>query len=61
MNEERRKKITAAKAILEDCLNEETQYKEDMPEGLANSQKGDDAQSNIDALQEAVDALDNIT
>ena len=74
MNKERRKRIAAAVQIidvakgqleaakenLESELADEQDYYDNMPEAIQGSEKGDETQTRIDALQNAVDALDSI-
>ena len=74
MNNERRARIAAAQVLLRDAFNaleelqqEEQDYFDNMPESLQNGQKGDDAQTAIDALEtaaseaeSAADGLDEV-
>lgn len=50
--------IEAAKSKLEEILEEEQEYFDNMPESFQGGDKGDTAQATIDALQEAIDSLD---
>jgi len=66
MNDERRKEITKAQAlideakgILENCESEEREYFDNMPENMQSGEKGQKAEAAADALQEAVDNLDS--
>ena len=43
--------------VIEDSLNDEQDYFDNMPEGIQNSEKGEMAQEAIDKLQEAVDLV----
>ncbi|MBY3038917.1 hypothetical protein [Rhizobium laguerreae] len=67
MNKERRKEIARAlamveeaKSILEICRDEEQDYFDNMPESFQGGDKGDVAQTAIDALDEAVSNLDDV-
>ena len=67
MNKERRKeialasaKIEEAKNMLESCLEGEQEYYDNMPENLQSGEKGDAAQSAIDALHSAIDHLEDV-
>lgn len=66
MNNQRRKDIAKAaaliedaKSILEDALAEEQEYLDNMPESFQNGEKGELAQAAIDALDEAGQHLDD--
>lgn len=68
MNKERRKEIARAQAMLEEaksileaCRDEEQDYYDSMPESFRGGQKGDDAQTAIDALEEAASQLDDVS
>lgn len=65
MNAARRKQIEKAatlieqaKEILQECLDEEQEYFDNMPESIQNGEKGERAQSAVDGMQEIVDDLD---
>lgn len=74
MNKERRKQINEAadlfakayamiedvKSILQEALDEEQEYYDNMPEGLQGGDKGDMAQSAISALESAIDAMEGL-
>lgn len=45
--------INEATGIIEGCTDDEQEYFDAMPEGIQSSQKGDDAQTAIDALESA--------
>jgi hypothetical protein len=67
MNKERRaalakalELVEEAKAILEEAASEEQDYYDNMPEGLQGGEKGDNAQTAIDALENAVNSCDEI-
>jgi hypothetical protein len=60
MNAERRKQITELARQVQNVLDEEQGYFDNMPEGLQAGDKGDSAQSAIDSLQQAVDSLEEI-
>ena len=49
-----------AKAIVEQAHGEEEEYYETMPENFQFGDKGEVAQAAIDAMQEALDAFDEI-
>lgn len=64
MNSERRKAIKAAindleriRSDLKDCQTDEEDYKDNMPENLKEGEKGEAAQTAIDALDTACDSL----
>jgi len=67
MNKERRKLIAKAeeligeaRALLEQARDEEGDYCDNMPEGIANGEKGDAAREGLDKLCAACDDLENI-
>ena len=74
MNNERRKEIAEAvallvkakaqyedaAAILENCKDEEEEAFENLPEGLKGSDRGEAMEQAIEYLQNAIDELDNI-
>jgi flagellar biosynthesis chaperone FliJ len=74
MNKERRKQINEAgvifgkahamiedaKALLQDALDEEQEYYDNMPESLQGGDKGDMAQSAISALESAIEAMEGL-
>ena len=74
MNAARRKAITevqsdiqdalgvfeAAKETIENLRDEEQEYLDNMPESFQNGEKGEAAQSAIDALTDAMESLDEI-
>jgi hypothetical protein len=66
MNDARRKAITEAhakldeaKSLLETTRDEEQDYYDAMPESFQNGDKGEKAQSAIDALDEAINELES--
>lgn len=70
MNAQRRKEIEAAielirqgQSQLEDLMNEEQDYYDNMPEGLQSSERGEMAEAAISALESAIsgceDAINN--
>lgn len=68
MNNERRKRIAQAQAlldeafeILESCRDEEQEYYDAMPESLQGGEKGEAATSAIDYLEEAAQATSDAT
>ena len=74
MNNERRKKIAEAveqinaaignienaKAILDECKDEEQDAFDNLPEGLQSSERGECMEENIGYLEAAISELDNI-
>lgn len=52
-------KITEARAVLEQCRDEEQEYYDAMPEGIQNGSRGDAAQETIDNLEEAISILED--
>lgn len=52
--------IESAKATFADARDEEQEYLDNMPEGIAGGEKGDKAQETIDALDNALTHLENI-
>lgn len=64
MNKQRRKsiheiilRIEKCAELLEDVMNEEQEAFDNMPEGLANSERGMASELAIDLLSEAIDNL----
>lgn len=49
-----------AKGIVESCRDEEQEYFDNMPEGFQNADRGSNAQSAIDAMEEAIGHLETI-
>lgn len=60
MNNDRRKRIQDAIAILQYVLDEEQEAYDNMPESLQSSERGDNSQSAIDALDTAIGELEGI-
>ena len=67
MNKQRRKKLIEIssklemiKSELEDCLNEEEDYYDNIPEKLQSSLRSEIAENVIDNMQNATDNLDEI-
>ena len=67
MNKKRRSEIARATAlieqawlILETCRDEEQDYYDNMPESFQDGEKGEAAQTPIDALDEAVSSLEEM-
>lgn len=67
MNNTRRKELMkiqdelhAIQSKLEDLLNEEQEYFDNMPEGLQSGQKGETAQDAIDKMETAINEIENI-
>lgn len=67
MNKERRKKLEEAKVKIEQAMQiidsvyeEEQESFDNLPEGLQYSEKGDDIQSNIDALESASNSCTDV-
>ena len=75
MNKERRATIAALQERMQTLIDEATQLREDiegvrdeeqdylnnMPESLQNGEKGEKAQAAIDAMEEAINYLDDMT
>ncbi len=68
MNRERRKsindvilRIEKCAEILEDIMNEEQEALDNMPEGIANGERGQASQLAIDMISEAIDDLSTTT
>lgn len=66
MNNERRreirhviKKIDAIKSDIDSILSEEQWAFDNMPEGLQNSERGQNCEDSIDLLQEAMEILND--
>ncbi len=57
MNADRRKRIVSLLELLEDVINEEQEAFDNMPESLQSSEKGENSQSAIDAMESARDYL----
>lgn len=67
MNKDRRKRINQAvemldqaRNILEECMDEEEEYRDNMPENLQGSEKYEVADSNVDCLESAVTGLEDV-
>ena len=67
MNKERRQLIakaetliSAARALLEQARDEESDYYENMPESLTESDRGRAAEDAADKLSTAIDDLENL-
>lgn len=67
MNNERRKEIDKARALLEEakeildqCASDERDYYDNMPENMQSGEKGQKAEEAADALEEASGEIDNI-
>ena len=52
-----KERVARELSVIEDSLNDEQDYFDNMPEGIQNSEKGEMAQEAIDKLQEAVDLV----
>lgn len=52
--------LEEAKEILEAARDEEQEYYDAMPENFQNGEKGENAQSALDALQVAVDDVESL-
>ena len=68
MNKQRRKFISEninllkeIKSNLEDILSEEESYFDNMPENLQGSLRGEEAETAIDILNEAIEDIENCT
>lgn len=53
-------KIIEIKEEIETLLDEETEYYDNMPEGLQGGSKGEAASTAIDNIQSAIDSLDEV-
>ena len=74
MNKERRKQIEAVKSRIESLLSEaasiqadveairdeEQEYRDNMPESLAEGDKGQKAETAISALEQVIEDLENL-
>lgn len=67
MNDGRRKAIQAAlskiaegRSDLESALSDEQDYYDAMPESFQSGEKGEKTQGSIDALQTAIDSLEEV-
>lgn len=67
MNKERKKRIadimlavSNAKENLELVLQEEEEYRDNMPESIFNGSKGDAVEENVSALEDAREHLDSV-
>ena len=49
-----------AKEILEQCRDDEQEYYDNMIEAFQNGEKGDNAQSAISAMEDAIGILENL-
>lgn len=52
-------KVSEARDILEACKDEETEYRENMPESLQDSEKAQKADESIDAMESADSFIEN--
>jgi hypothetical protein len=52
-----KERVSRELSVIEDSLNDEQDYFDNMPESIQNSEKGEMAQEAIDKLQEAVDLV----
>jgi molecular chaperone GrpE (heat shock protein) len=66
MNKERRKQLAKAqemledaKSIIEDCLSDEEDYRDNMPENLQGSEKYDIADSACYNMESVIDSIDS--
>ena len=60
MNQERRKKLSKICNLLEELRNEEQETFDNLPESLQLSEKGDNMERNIDAIEEARGELEEL-
>lgn len=60
MNKARKARIDAIASELADILSEEQDYFDNMPESIQAGDKGERAQEAVNALDEAVNALEGI-
>lgn len=68
MNKDRRKRlqeaidlIEAARTIVEECRDEEEEYRDNMPENLQDSDKYYMADEAVDNLTSALESLEDVT
>jgi len=52
--------VESCHGLLEECKGEEQDYLDNMPEGLKNGDRGSNAETAIQAMQEGMDALDEL-
>ena len=50
--------LTMAGTVLQDCLDEEQEYYDKMPEGIQMGERGERAANAIDGLENAISAFD---
>ena len=67
MNNERKKKInsalcmlSSAKDVLEEVSSAESEAYDNLPEGLQNSERGEDMEDWIGALEDSVDCIETV-
>lgn len=67
MNNQRRKDLDRAidllreaQAIVDQARDEEQEYVDNMPDNMRYGEKGETAQGNVECLQDAYDAIDEI-
>jgi len=67
MNAQRRKKLNEAlemldsvKVIIEECLSEEQDSFDNLPEGIQYSERGEKMENAIGSLESAIDSLDEM-
>jgi len=60
MNDSRRKRIEVALASLAEVMAEEQGSLDNLPESLQEGDRGASMETNIEAIQEAIDSLGNV-
>lgn len=67
MNKERRKRVNEAiqrieeaKSEIEDILDEETEYRDNIPENMQQSERYENADNNCYNLQSAIDSIEEV-
>lgn len=58
--EEATSKYNDAKGILEECRDEEQDAYDNLPQSLQSSERGETMEQNVEYLEEAISALENI-
>jgi len=65
MNKQRREcvdaiieKLNDIQSMVNDVLDEESEYRDNIPDNLRNSEKYENAENNCDNLQRAIDSID---
>lgn len=53
-------KVNAAKELIADAMGEEEEYLDNMPEAMAEGEKGDDVRNAIDNMENAISMIENL-